>query len=201
MNSKTSWNIIVLPIVLLVVFLTSFYNYLLFHSIAEIFSIFIAFCIFLVAWNSRRLLDNSYFLFLGIAYLFIGVVDLTHTLAYPGMGVFKGYGSNLALQLWIIARYIESLALLIAVTFFKRQLNSSYLFCTLLVILSLLLGSVFYWDIFPILFIEGKGLTPIKRWGKPSDIAKTILAIVSGSLPFSTGTVLNVDGGFHLHRL
>lgn len=45
------------------------------------------------------------------------------------------------------------------------------------------------------------GLTPIKRWGKPIDIAKTIIAIVSGLLPFSTGTVLNVDGGFHLHRL
>ena len=47
----------------------------------------------------------------------------------------------------------------------------------------------------------GEGLTPIKRWGKPMDIAKTIVAIVSGLLPFSTGTVLNVDGGFHLHRL
>jgi len=45
------------------------------------------------------------------------------------------------------------------------------------------------------------GLTPIKRWGKPIDIAKTIVAIVSGLLPFSTGMVLNVDGGFHLHRL
>lgn len=48
--------------------------------------------------------------------------------------------------------------------------------------------------------IDG-GLTPIKRWGRPIDIAKTIVAVVSGLLPFSTGTVLNVDGGFHLHRL
>jgi len=46
-----------------------------------------------------------------------------------------------------------------------------------------------------------EGITPIKRWGKPIDIAKPVIAIVSGLIPFSTGTVLDVDGGFHLHRL
>ncbi|NVM45424.1 MAG: SDR family oxidoreductase, partial [Candidatus Lokiarchaeota archaeon] len=46
-----------------------------------------------------------------------------------------------------------------------------------------------------------EGLTPIKRWGKPIDIAKPIVAIVSGLLPFSTGSVIDIDGGFHLHRL
>jgi NAD(P)-dependent dehydrogenase (short-subunit alcohol dehydrogenase family) len=45
------------------------------------------------------------------------------------------------------------------------------------------------------------GLTPIRRWGKPIDIAKPVVAIVSGLLPFSTGSVLDIDGGFHLHRL
>ncbi|MFX0021270.1 MAG: 3-ketoacyl-ACP reductase [Candidatus Hermodarchaeota archaeon] len=46
-----------------------------------------------------------------------------------------------------------------------------------------------------------EGITPIKRWGKPIDIAKPIVAIVSGLIPFSTGTVLDIDGGFHMHRL
>jgi 3-oxoacyl-[acyl-carrier protein] reductase len=46
-----------------------------------------------------------------------------------------------------------------------------------------------------------EGLTPIKRWGKPTDIAKPVVAIVSGLLPFSTGSVIDIDGGFHLHRL
>jgi NAD(P)-dependent dehydrogenase (short-subunit alcohol dehydrogenase family) len=46
-----------------------------------------------------------------------------------------------------------------------------------------------------------EGITPIKRWGKPSDIAKVVNAIVSGLIPFSTGTVLDIDGGFHIHRL
>lgn len=44
-------------------------------------------------------------------------------------------------------------------------------------------------------------LTPIKRWGKPDDVAKAVVAIASNLLPFSTGEVINVDGGFHLRRL
>jgi NAD(P)-dependent dehydrogenase (short-subunit alcohol dehydrogenase family) len=48
--------------------------------------------------------------------------------------------------------------------------------------------------------IDG-GLTPIKRWGERDDVARAVLAIVQGYLPFSTGEVINVDGGFHLRRL
>ena len=45
------------------------------------------------------------------------------------------------------------------------------------------------------------GLTPIKRWGAPEDIGRAVAAIASGSFPFSTGEVFNLDGGFHLRRL
>jgi NAD(P)-dependent dehydrogenase (short-subunit alcohol dehydrogenase family) len=45
------------------------------------------------------------------------------------------------------------------------------------------------------------GLTPIRRWGTPADIGKAVLAIASDLLPFSTGNVIDVDGGFHLRRL
>ncbi len=45
------------------------------------------------------------------------------------------------------------------------------------------------------------GLTPIQRWGQPEDVAKAVLAIAGGLLPFSTGEIINVDGGFHLRRL
>jgi NAD(P)-dependent dehydrogenase (short-subunit alcohol dehydrogenase family) len=48
--------------------------------------------------------------------------------------------------------------------------------------------------------IDG-GLTPIRRWGQPDDIGRAVVAIAEGYLPFSTGEVINVDGGFHLHRL
>lgn len=49
--------------------------------------------------------------------------------------------------------------------------------------------------------IFNKDLTPIKRWGQPDDISKAVLGIALGYMPFSTGEVLNVDGGFHMRRL
>jgi 3-oxoacyl-[acyl-carrier protein] reductase len=45
------------------------------------------------------------------------------------------------------------------------------------------------------------GLTPIRRWGKPEDVGRAVAAIARDLLPFSTGEVLNVDGGFHLRQL
>ena len=46
-----------------------------------------------------------------------------------------------------------------------------------------------------------EGLTPIKRWGKPEDVGKAVVAIAKDLFPFSTGEVFNVDGGFHLRIL
>lgn len=49
------------------------------------------------------------------------------------------------------------------------------------------------------LFAEG--LTPINRWGRPDDIGRAVVAIGSGAFPYSTGEIINVDGGFHLRVL
>jgi NAD(P)-dependent dehydrogenase (short-subunit alcohol dehydrogenase family) len=46
-----------------------------------------------------------------------------------------------------------------------------------------------------------EGLTPIQRWGTPEDVGRAAAAIAQDLLPFSTGEVLNVDGGFHIRRL
>ncbi|MFT4173326.1 MAG: 3-ketoacyl-ACP reductase [Rhodocyclaceae bacterium] len=45
------------------------------------------------------------------------------------------------------------------------------------------------------------GLTPIKRWGQPEDVANAVSVVCSRLLGFSTGEVINVDGGFHIRRL
>ncbi len=45
------------------------------------------------------------------------------------------------------------------------------------------------------------GIAPIARWGTPEDVGRSVAAIAQGQLPFSTGEVINVDGGFHIRRL
>lgn len=144
-------------------YLTSLYSFLLFHSLAELFSIAIAFCIFIVAWNSREFMENNYLLFLGIAYLFVASVDTLHTLAYKGMGVFKGYDANLPTQLWILARYLESISLLLAPFFLKRRLEVHWTLAIYSVAVAMGLFSIFQWNVFPDCFVEGMGLTPFKK--------------------------------------
>lgn len=48
--------------------------------------------------------------------------------------------------------------------------------------------------------IEG-GLTLQKRWGYPEDVGKAVLALAKGYLPYSTGQVINVEGGMLIDRL
>jgi len=47
----------------------------------------------------------------------------------------------------------------------------------------------------------GEGIVPQKRWGEPSDVGRAVGSILAGHFPFSTGDVINIDGGFHLRRL
>ena len=143
-------------------YLTSRYNYLLFHVIAETFSIVIACSLFLIAWNTRHLTKNNYILFLSIALLFAGIVDFVHTLAFRGMGIFRGFDANLPTQLWIIARYMQSLSLLAATWFIDRKLYPRTALGVYLLVTLLLLTAVFSGTLFPACFIEGTGLTPFK---------------------------------------
>jgi 3-oxoacyl-[acyl-carrier protein] reductase len=46
-----------------------------------------------------------------------------------------------------------------------------------------------------------EGLVPQRRWGQPEDVGLAVGAIVMGDLPYSTGEVIHLDGGFHLRRL
>lgn len=153
-------------------------NYLLFHSIAEAFSIVIAFCIFILAWNSRRLMENGYLLFLGIAYLFVGGIDFLHTLAYSGMNVFEEPTTNLATQLWLAARFMESLSILLAPLFLGRRLRVEGVLLGYAAASFLFLGSIFYWDAFPTCFVEGQGLTAFK---KLSEYAISIVLLASAA--------------------
>jgi 3-oxoacyl-[acyl-carrier protein] reductase len=44
-----------------------------------------------------------------------------------------------------------------------------------------------------------EGLVPQKRWGQPEDVALAVQAILKGYLPFTTGDVIRIDGGLHIH--
>jgi len=150
-----------LVLALLVLYVISRYNYNLFHSVADGVSIVIAACVFTIIWNGRRIVDNDYFLYVGIAFLFFAFWDLLHLLGNKDMGVFPQYG-NLGPALYIVSRYILSISFLIAPLFINRKLNTTLMYAVYSLVTLLILLSIFSWHIFPVCIVDGVGLTPFK---------------------------------------
>lgn len=206
-NSRRLWSAALALALLGGLCVISNYNYLLFHVLVELVAIAIAWGVFLIAWNARRFLANNYLLFLGIAYLFIGGMDLVHTLAYKGMGVFQGIGANEPTQLWIAARYMESSSLLIAPVFFRVRLRPGLAFLAFTLTFTLVIASIFFWPIFPNCFVEGMGLTPFKKISEyviclillgavglllkeRTQLEKGVLRLIIGSIGLTIGSEL-----------
>jgi PAS domain S-box-containing protein len=149
-------------------YLISLQNYLLFHSIVELATIVIIFAIFVIVWNTRRSITNTFFLVIGISFLFVGGIDLIHMLAYKGMGVFLQNSSDLPTQLWIAARYFQSIAFFVATLLIgkyltkDRKYDAVIIFAVCAAAFVLILTSIFVWKNFPPCFVEGVGLTPFK---------------------------------------
>ena len=45
------------------------------------------------------------------------------------------------------------------------------------------------------------GVFPIARWGRPEDVANAVSVFCSDKMRYTTGSYLDVDGGFHIQRL
>jgi Na+/phosphate symporter len=82
---------LLLAALLLGAVITTIHSYLLFHSLAELFSIVIAFGVFIVAWNSNAIVKNNYLLVLGIGSLFIALIDTLHMIGYAGSSLHAGH--------------------------------------------------------------------------------------------------------------
>jgi diguanylate cyclase (GGDEF) domain len=141
-------------------YLVSLYNYLLFHSLAELFSISVGAAVFMLAWNTRRFMSNEFLFFIGVSYFFAGFLDLFHTLAYKGMGIFPADDANLPTQLWIAARYLQSLSFLLAVLLIRQKINQRLLVGVFSTVTILLLAAIAT-GVFPDCYVNG--LTPFKK--------------------------------------
>ena len=152
-------------------------NYLIFHSLVEISTIVVAFSIFIFVLNVRPYFDNDFFEMIGIGYLFVAVIDLLHTLAYQGMGVFGENTTNLATQLWLAGRFLQSATFLLALLFLKRRLNRFLTLLAFAVVTSILVASIFNWGLFPEAFRVDTGLTAFK---KISEYGMSLAMLISG---------------------
>jgi hypothetical protein len=161
---KDNWKLILVTAIFMsAVFATRFVSFQLFHLTAELFSTVIAVCLFIIAWNTRQFSENRFLTFLGIAFLFVGIVDVLHACSYKGIEIIPGLSANEPTQLWIVARAGEAVSLLIAPLFLRRRLNVAAAMLIYGVITVILLLSIFVVPVFPVCYREPSGLTTFKR--------------------------------------
>ncbi len=132
---------------------------LIFHNVLELLSIFSAIGSFVLVWKSRKSLNNNYLVIIGIALFSVGLLEIAHAIT-NNIKAFQGHDDhNLHIQLWIAARYIENLSLLIAPFLIGRRINFAGIFIFYAALTTFLFGAIFYWRFFPDCYIEASGLT------------------------------------------
>ncbi len=193
-------------VTMLGLFFISRLDFLVFHLIAEIYSIIIAASIFAIMWASRRYMSNNYFLIIGIGLIFAALIDFLHALSYKGMPFFSGFNANLPTQFWIAARYLQAGTFVIAPFFTRRKAREWLVLGGFLFITSALVFLIFSGN-FPDSYIESQGLTPFKIISeyiivalllvglgffisRKSDFDQSIVWLISASIIFSIFTEL-----------
>ncbi len=84
-------------------------------------------------------------------------------MAYKGMNIFSGYDANLPTQLWLAQRYLLSISFLMAPVFLKRSFNPKWVMVVYALLTTVVLLTIFVFEIFPVSYVEGVGLTGFKK--------------------------------------
>ncbi len=164
------------PVLLVAVLVViSFENFLLFHALAELFSVLVGVSLYLIARAGYVFNRNNYLLFISKGFFAAAVLDLLHTLSYSGMGLLGHNDPNPATQLWLCARFIQAVTLLLAQRFVD---NTVSLIGTLPIFMGYVVLCTFlvFGGYFPDAYLANHGLTPFKVWSEYSIIAILLFA-------------------------
>ncbi len=162
----TSRKGIILLIGIIVLFLIEQQNYLLFHTWIEGFCVTTAFLIYTLANRTFKYSDNSFLLYIGIAYFSIFFLDFFHLATYKGIGIIPEVSADTSTQLWIAGRLVEAISLLSATFLIERRFSKKKVFTVYCFLTIILLASILWLEFFPVCYIEGKGLTIFKIAGE-----------------------------------
>ncbi|MDO9025541.1 MASE3 domain-containing protein [Zwartia sp.] len=153
-------------------------NFLFFHTVAEMLSIVIAFTAMIVASQSKAFIQNTFVVYLATVIGWCAVIDFLHTLAYDGMNLLPTDGPNPATQLWIAARMLQAIALVISPLLLVYQVRLTSVHLALALICTVLVALIATGN-FPDMFISGEGLTPLKIYSEYVIIAFLVITLIA----------------------
>lgn len=152
------------------------FNFLVFHTLVELFAIVVSFMLFALAWYTNRFSRDRLLVFLACGMFWVGALDIAHTLTYKGMHLLPTEEANTPTQIWIGTRYLQALTLFAAPLLARRNFDKLGLFMVFGLIATLILLSIGS-GTFPDAFVEGQGLTAFKIGSEYA-----IMAILAGAI-------------------
>lgn len=153
------------------------FNYLLFHTLAEVLSIVIALTAMVVATTSLRFTRNHFAVFIAVAIGWCASLDLLHTLTFKGMNLLGHDSADPPTQLWIAARFLQASALLASPLLLQRSVRPFWLHLGFGAVAAVLAALVLSGR-FPQAYVEGQGLTPFKIYSEYLIIGMLALTLV-----------------------
>src|SRR5690554_5511231 len=155
----------VLLVTLIALSLLASFNFLFYHTLAELLRVVVLGSIFALGWHTRRWVESSVLLIFALGAAFIGVLELLHALTYKGMGVLTVEDPNIPTQLWLSFRFLEALAVLMAILSLGKKVRIPTILIGFALITSIFSISILT-GYFPTAYIEGEGLTPFKVYSE-----------------------------------
>ena len=129
-----------------------------------------------VASTSLRFARHHFVVFVSLAIGWCAGLDLIHTLAIGSVHVFRAQGVNLGIQLWIVARFLQSLSMVAALACMRRRIAAAYLFVgySVVVVAALASRAVRFPEWAPVdpIITAPSGIwstSPCQKSGAPSD--------------------------------
>jgi len=142
-------------------------QYLPLHTALEFLAMVVSGMVFALAWNLRQQDGNGAHLLLGTGFLTVCLIDLAHTLSYPGMpDLVTSSSPEKAINFWLAGRYVAAFVLLALAWLPARRWSA--LASHAAVAAALGIAGAVWWvgllhaDALPRTFIAGLGLTPLK---------------------------------------
>jgi PAS domain S-box-containing protein len=156
------YRIPVVAVGIIILYAVSIFNFYVFLVATGLIAVVLASSVFMVGWNTRNFVENNFVVFLGLSFMFVGVLNAGHTIVFALVDVIPGYSINASSQLYIACRYMQAISFLIAPIFLVRKLRDIiaahiYIFITILIFV------LTYFSLIPACYIEGSGFTLFYR--------------------------------------
>lgn len=142
--SKIRQKLIIVVIIIMISSFLSFYSFKLFRISVGIYSIVISFIMFIIILNTQQIISNNYYIFLGIAFGFIGFCEFIHCLTYLGLNKFMVFTPQVNSSIWFLSRFTLALSLLLSFLFIDKKVKVYKIVLGFLVYSLFCLSSLFY---------------------------------------------------------